>query len=283
MTKSQRGSFMRIGKNLLNELDFGDIYGTQLALTILYKVSPVYHFWGDPYLITTPSVLIKTFGVYGNINQRQQKNVVESLVNLREKGLIDFNGENVKFKDEILINAQKLVELSEAGKTYVELLIKDFISIMQVEEIKDKKNTNGIQSSLLQTFLVIKCRWNFKNIDKLNKVDDFAYEVFQDGGYEDIQQLKGVFCNDTHDFIRTHKHYDLKEVDAWTCDDHVKLYIDKLIEIGCVKVKSQKARVNGAWKTLSFYYTPDIESVRIEAMVEQYMRRYRYATKESEF
>lgn len=284
MTKKQntRGKFIRVSKDLLNELDFNSLYETQLALTILYKVLPAYKCWEDTYLDTTPSLLIKMFGTYDDINQRQQKNVVEALIKLRDKGIISFKGETIKFKDEILINAERLIELSESGKTFVELLIQDFFSIMQVQEIKEKKNVNGVQSLLLQTFLVAKARWNFNNIDKLNEVEDFAYEVFQENGDEDIQQLKGVFCNDSYDFIRTHKHYDLDEVEAWACDDYVKCYLETLVELGCIKIKHRKVKTNGTWKTMSFYYTPDIDSEKIEAMIEQYVRRFRYASKEQE-
>ncbi|WVR22062.1 MAG: hypothetical protein [Malazfec virus 1] len=281
-TTNSRGNFMRVSKDLLEQLDFNKPYEVQLALTILYKAQGGYVAWGDTLVDTTPSLLIKMFGNYADINQRQQKNVVEALISLRDKGVISYKGETLKFKDEILIDAKNLIGLSESGKVYVELLIKDFNEIMQVEQVEDKKNSNGVQSLLLQTFLVVKARWNFKNIGKLNKIEDFSYEVFQDGGDKEVQELTGVFCSDTYDFIRTHKHYELEEVEAWCWEENLKLYISKLIEIGCLKAKSQKAKNNGTWKTVSFYYTPDIESEKIEAMIGQYMRRYRYATKEKD-
>ena len=281
-TKKSRGNFMRVSKQLLAQLDFNKPYEVQLALTIFYKARAGYVAWGDAIVDTTPSLLIKMFGNYADINQRQQKNVIEALISLRDKGVISFKGETIKFKDEVVIDATKLIELSESGKVYVELLIKDFNGIMQVEQVDEKKSSNGIQSLLLQTFLVAKARWNFKNIADLEEIDNFDYEVIQGGGREDVRYLKGVFCNDTYDFIRTHKHYELEEVEAWCWEENLKLYIDKLVEIGCLKATSRKIKDNGTWKTMSFYYTPDADSEVMKEMIAQYLRRYRYATKEKD-
>lgn len=281
-TTNSRGNFMRVGKQLLGQLDFNKPYETQLALTILYKAKGSYLAWGDAIVDTTPSLLIKMFGSYDDINQRQQKNVIEALISLRDKGVINFRGETIKFKDELIIDATNLIELSESGKSYVELLTKDFYKIMQVDQIEEKKSSNGIQSLLLQTFLVAKARWNFKNIAELEEIDNFDYEVIQGGGREDVRYLKGVFCNDTYDFIRTHKHYELEEVEAWCWEENLKLYFRKLIEIGCLKATSRKIKDNGTWKTMSFYYTPEADSEVMEEMVGQYLRRYRYATKEKD-
>ena len=281
-TTNSRGNFMRVGKQLLGQLDFNKPYETQLALTILYKAKGSYLAWGDAIVDTTPSLLIKMFGSYDDINQRQQKNVIEALISLRDKGVINFRGETIKFKDELIIDATNLIELSESGKSYVELLTKDFYKIMQVDQIEEKKSSNGIQSLLLQTFLVAKARWNFKNIAELEEIDNFDYEVIQGGGREDVRYLKGVFCNDTYDFIRTHKHYELEEVEAWCWEENLKLYFRKLIEIGCLKATSRKIKDNGTWKTMSFYYTPDTDSEVMKEMIAQYLRRYRYATKEKD-
>lgn len=281
-TKKSRGNFMRVSKQLLAQLDFNKPYEVQLALTIFYKARAGYVAWGDAIVDTTPSLLIKMFGNYADINQRQQKNVIEALISLRDKGVISFKGETVKFKDEVVIDATKLIELSESGKVYVELLIKDFNGIMQVDQVDEKKSSNGIQSLLLQTFLVAKARWNFDNIGKLENIDNFDYEVIQGGGRKDVRELTGVFCNDTYDFIRTHKHYELEEVEAWCWEENLKLYIDKLVEIGCLKATSRKIKDNGTWKTMSFYYTPDTDSEVMKEMIAQYLRRYRYATKEKD-
>ena len=280
---NNRGKFMRISVGLLDMIDYSKPYEMQLALTLLYKGSATYFMWEDSLVETTPTMLVQTFGNYDSINARQLANVVDSLTDLRDRGLISFNGD-IKPKDFIRIDTKQLIKLSQQQGSYIELTTNDFYRIMQTDNkiIVNNKEVaiNGIESLLLQAFLLIKARWNFKTIDMLAQVDDFSYAINSD---EEVQQAKGVFCSDTLDFIRTHKHYQLDEIESWCDDRYLSGYLGKLEEIGCIKIYSRKMKAEGGIaKTRKFYYTPTMKFECIDAMVRQYARRNNYVIKEQE-
>lgn len=273
---------MKISVELLDMIDYSKPYEMQLALTLLYKGSATYVMWDDGLVETTPTMLMQTFGNYSNINTRQLASVVSALTDMRDRGLIKFDGD-IKPKDFVRIDTTKLVELAQQD-TYVELLTEDFYAIMQTDSkiIVNKKevSVNGIESLLLQAFLVAKARWNFKTINMLKEIDDFNYAI---GTFEEVQQAKGVFCSDTLDFIRSHKHWMLDEVENWCDDRYLAGYLDKLVELGCMKIYSRKMKSNdGMWKTHNFYYEPTMSFECVDAMVRQYARRHNYAIKQCE-
>lgn len=277
MSNNNRGKFMKVSVKLLEMIDYSKPYEMQLALTLLYKGSATYLTWDDPYVETTPTMLIQMFGNYEAINARQLANVVSALNDMRDRGLISFNGD-IKPKDPVTIDTKNLVELSQE-KPHVELLIKDFYTIMQTDNKitvnKKEVSVNGIESYLLQSFIVAKARWNFKTIDMLREVDDFTYAINSD---ENVQQAKGIFCSDTLDFIRTHKHYELDEIENWSDDRYLMAYLEKLAELGCIKIYKRKMKAqDGLWKTHNFYYVPTMSFECITAMVNQYAKRYSYA------
>lgn len=280
--KNNRGKFMRVSTDLLDMIDFNKPCEMQLAMTLLYKGQAMQNFWDNTIIETTPSLLIKAFGNYKDISRGYQTNVVNALIDMRDRGLISFDGD-IKFKDEIMINAKPLLDLAQQGKTYVELLVKDFYTIMRTDGVITVNNEqldkpNGLESLLLQTFLVAKARWNFTTIDDLAEVDDFGYAF---GSYKDVQEAEGAFCSDTLDFMRTHKHWSLDEVEAWCDDRYLKAYLDKLEELGCIKIYSRKMKSqDGIFKTRNFYYIPTMKFDCIEAMAGQYARRNDYAIKE---
>lgn len=282
MSNNVRGKFMKVSVELLDMIDYSKPYEMQLALTLLYKGSATYFTWDDALVETTPTMLVQTFGNYNGINARQLANVVSALTDMRDRGLIVFDGD-IKPKDFVRIDTTKLVELSQQDK-YVELLIEDFYSIMQTDNkiIVNKKEVvvNGIESYLLQAFLIAKARWNFKTIDMLKEVDDFSYAI---GTFEEVQQAKGVFCSDTLDFIRSHKHYELDEIENWCDDRYLMAYLEKLEELGCIKIYKRKMKSNdGLWITRNVYYEPTMSFECIDAMVRQWARRHNYAIRENE-
>lgn len=278
-----RGKFMKISIGLLDMIDYSKPYEMQLALTLLYKGSATYFMWDDSLVETTPTMLVQTFGNYDGINARQLANVVDSLIDLRNRGLISFEGD-IKPKDFVRINTKQLIELSQQQGSYIELATDEFYKIMQCDnKIKVNKKevaVNGIESLLLQAFLIVKARWNSKTIEMLATVDDFSYAINSD---DEVQQAKGVFCSDTLDFIRTHKHYQLEEVDTWCDDRYLSGYLEKLEEIGCIKVYSRKMKAEDSmWKVRKFYYIPTMTFECIDSMVRQYARRNNFAIKEEE-
>ena len=276
-----RGKFMRVSVGLLDMIDFNKAYETQLALTLLYKGQALYNTWGDTLIETTPSLLIKAFKRQ-DIPRRQADNVVNALTDMRDRGLISFDGDDIKFKDEIVIDVKPLMDLANSGTVYVELLAEDFYAIMEGDNkiITNKKEVaiNGIESYLLQAFLCVKARWNFQTIEYLETVDDFAYAINSD---EKVQQAKGVFCSDTLDFIRSHKHYSLDEVENWCDDRYLVAYLDKLEQLSCIKTFTYKMKAEeGLTKTRKFYYSPTMSFECIDAMVRQYARRNNFTIKE---
>lgn len=268
-----RGRFMKIGVELINILDYSKKYETQLALTLLYKGLATYMAWDDTIIETTPTTLIKTFTKYGNINQRQMTNVIEALVDMRDRGLIEFDG-IPKAKDMLSIDLKNLIHLSMDGEMFVELLINDFYSIMEVNS-----EENGIESMLLQAFIEVKARWNFKTIEYLSQFDtgEIARDITTD---QELQQAKGVFCSDSLDFIRTHKHYMLEEIPTWCDKDKLNDYLNILQEIGCIKIYRRKVVTSNGVRTCSFYYIPTMSDEAIEMMVRQYVKRMKYKFKE---
>lgn len=278
---NNRGRFMRISTNLLDMIDFNMPYEMQLAMTLLYKGQAMLTTWDDTLIETTPSLLIKAFGNYKDINKRQQTNVVNALLDMRDRGLVSFN-DDIKFKDEVSIDTKPLLDLAQQGN-YVELLAEDFYTIMETDSTitingEQKELPNSLESLLLQAFLIVKARWNFKTIDMLADVEDFNYAINSD---KDVQQAKGAFCSDTLDFIRTHKHYELDAIDTWCDDRYLSAYLDKLQDLGCLKIKDFKMKAeDGSPKTRNFYYVPTMSYECIDAMIRQYARRNNYAIKE---
>lgn len=284
MTNDNAGKFMRVSVELLDMIDFEKQYEMQLAMTLLYKGQALYSTWNDTLIDTTASLLIKTF--QNNLARGQENNVLSALTDMRDRGLIGFDGD-IKFKDEVIINVKPLLDLANSGEVFVELRVQDFYEIMLSDNVikvngKEIKAKNGYESLLLQAFLVAKARWNFKTIEYLSQFDDgeIARDITDD---KELQQAKGVFCSDTLDFIRTHKHYLLEEVSAWCDDRYLMAYLEKLEELGCIKIYRKKMKLeDGVWKTHNFYYEPSISDDCIYMMVRQYAKRYRYAIKQQE-
>ena len=251
---------MRVSVELLDMIDYSKPYEMQLAMTLLYKGQALYYTWNNTLIDTTASLLFKAFKKE-NITRRQGENIVDALVDMKDRGLIAFDGE-ISLKEEVVINVKPLLDLANSGDVFVELLAEDFYEIMYSDNVikvngKETKAKDGYESLLLQAFLVAKARWNFVTIDYLKTVDDFAYAIRTD---KEVQQAKGVFCSDTLDFIRTHKHYSLEEVDVWCDDRYLMAYLEKLEELGCIKIYSRKMKVkDGMWKTKKFYYVPTME------------------------
>lgn len=278
-----RGKFMRVSVDLLDLIDYSKQYEMQLVLTLLYQGQALYEAWNDTSIETTPSLLIKAFKKQ-DIPRGQDKNIVKALYSIRDKGIVNFNGD-IKFKDEITIDVKPLIELASSGSTYVELLVEDFYAIMQSDNIitvdgKQLEAKHGYESLLLQAFITPKARWNFDVLDMLSKIDDFNYAINSD---VDVQQAKGVFCCDTLDYIRSHKHWQLDTVENWCDDRYLIAYLEKLVELGCIKIYKRKMKSNeGNWVTRNFYYIPTMSFECIEAMVGQYARRHNYAIKQEE-
>lgn len=283
MSNNNRGKFMRVSVDLLNVIDYSKQYEMQLILTLLYQGQALYEAWNDTLIETTPSLLIKAFKKQ-DIPRGQDKNIVKALCSIRDKGIVNFNGD-INFKHEITIDVKPLIELANSGSMYVELLVEDFYAIMQSDNIitvdgKQLEAKHGYESLLLQAFITPKARWNFDTIDMLAKVDDFNYAINSD---KDVQQAKGVFCCDTLDFIRTHKHYSLDEIDNWCDDRYLMAYLNKLQELGCIRIYTRKMKSNeGNWVTRNFYYIPTMSFECIDAMARQYARRHNYAIKQEE-
>lgn len=284
MTNDNAGKFMRVSVELLDMIDFEKQYEMQLAMILLYKGQALYSTWNDTLIDTTASLLIKTF--QNNLARGQENNVLSALTDMRDRGLIGFDGD-IKFKEEVVINVKPLLDLANSGEVFVELLVQDFYEIMYSDNVikvngKEIKAKNGYESLLLQAFLVAKARWNFKTIEYLSQFDDgeIAKDITDD---KELQQAKGVFCSDSLDYIRTHKHYSLEEVSAWCDDRYLMAYLEKLEELGCIKIYRKKMKLeDGVWKTHNFYYEPSISDENIYMMVRQYAKRYRYAIKQQE-
>lgn len=285
MTNDNRGKFMRVSVELLDMIDFEKPYETQLVLTLLYKGQALYSTWNDTLIETTASLLFKTFKKE-NITRRQGENIVDALVDMRDRGMITFNGE-ISLKEEVVINVKPLLDLANSGDVFVELLVQDFYEIMYSNNVikvngKEVKAKDGYESLMLQAFLVAKARWNFKTIEYLSQFDngEIARDITDD---KELQQAKGVFCSDSLDYIRTHKHYSLDEVNVWCDDRYLMAYLEKLEELGCIKIYSKKMKLeDGMWKTHNFYYEPSISDENIYMMVRQYAKRYKYAIKQQE-
>lgn len=247
---------MRVSVELLDKLDFNKKYETQLALTLLYKGQALYETWNDTFIETTPSLLMNTFREQG-ISRRQADNVINALMDMRDKGLISFNGDDIGFKDEIIINVKALLEVSNHGSDKVEISLKDFYLIMSNGDnmlIRGKEvSANAVESSLLQTLIYIKSCWSPQTINKLEKVVDLPDILEMFGGY-----VGGVYCSDSVDFIRSHKHTSLGEVDNWSDDKYLVAYLSKLEELGCIKTTIHKIKKNGATKTRNIYYSPSV-------------------------
>ena len=108
---NNRGRFMRVSTNLLDMIDFNMFYEMQLAMTLLYKGQAMLTTGDDTLIETTPSLLIKASGKYKDINKRQQTNVVNALLDMRDRGLVSFN-DDIKFKDEVSIDTNPLLDLA---------------------------------------------------------------------------------------------------------------------------------------------------------------------------
>ena len=75
----------------------------------------------------------------------------------------------------------------------------------------------------------------------------------------------------------------LDEIENWCDDRYLMAYLEKLVELGCIKIYSRKMKFeDGVWKTRHFYYEPTIEFEHMDMMVRQYIRRYRYVIREQE-
>lgn len=273
-------NFIRVSVELLNLLDYNIPFEMQLAMTLLYKGRALQLAWDDIYIETTPSLLVKYFN-RKELPRRQENNVVKALTDMRDRGLILFDGD-IKFKDEISINVEPLLKLAYDNPIFVKLPITVLYEIMESDNIIKVNNEeveakHGYESLLLQTYLTVRARWNTKTINELENVDDFAYAIISD---KTVQDGKGAFCSDTLDYIRTHKHYSLDKIENWCDDRYLKAYLDKLKELGCIKIYSRKMKAqNGTWATRNFYYDPSMSFDCIEAMVGQYARRQNYAIK----
>ena len=194
-------NFIRVSVELLNLLDYNIPFEMQLAMTLLYKGRALQLAWDDIYIETTPSLLVKYFN-RKELPRRQENNVVKALTDMRDRGLILFDGD-IKFKDEISINVEPLLKLAYDNPIFVKLPITVLYEIMESDNIIKVNNEeveakHGYESLLLQTYLTVRARWNTKTINELENVDDFAYAIISD---KTVQDGKGAFCSDTLDYI----------------------------------------------------------------------------------
>lgn len=281
--ENENKRFLKVSVELLDLLDCEKTFELQLAMTLLFQVKPQYEWYGDTIITTTPSLLIKYFGNYTDMSRRQAENVINSLIDMRDRGLIQFKADKVTFQTELTINVKPLLELADKGKQFVKITNEDFITIMIDDEpltTSSKKQPQDSHSTMLWMYFSSTSCFNWKNINYL--VDNFdkgevARDITDD---KRLQELKYVFCNASIDELRFRKHNTLKLDKCICCNDYASACMTRLVELGILKV--QKRGVvddNRTYKDMNFYYLPIIHDENMEVIVCQWAKRHNYVIK----
>ena len=287
--------FIKISKDLLDMVDETKEYQLQLVATLIYLTKNHYELYGDSYVYTTPSLLIKQFGNYSNINEksmeRQRPKIIDALLDLRDIGLISFscevdkNGKEKKptFKEELYINTKTLLELANK-EPFVKLDVEMFLDIMQDKKLitvnNEQLQKNAVESYLLWMYCSVASEWNVKNMAKLKEYDGEVSCHIDSKENNELSELKFVFCNASIDVLRSRKHQQLELDSNWCGDDYAFAYINKLIELGCIRVIKRRVKTNEGWRDMNFYYSPMFGYDDMLVMVRQWASRKRYAIKE---
>lgn len=282
--------FIKVSVELLDMIDETKDYELQLALTLIYLTRLNYEYCGDSYLWTSASMLAKQFGKYTNINDKamdKQKNkFIDGLVDLRDRALIEFDSKKNKpaLKDELFINVKPLLDLANK-EPFVKLNVNDFLSIMSDDTTltvnREEVTKNAVESYLFWMLFSIQGEWNVDNMKTLKRYEGEVTRYIGDKGNE-LADLVFVFSNSSVDTLRKRKHVILPLEENWCSDDYGYAYINKLIELGCIKEIKQRVRTNNGWRDMNFYYSPIFQYDDMLPMVRQWARRNNYAIKQRE-
>ena len=297
MNNNNSEKFMKVSYELLDMIDETKEYELQLAMTLIYLTKNNYEWNNDSFIYTTASMLIKQFGNYQNINEktmeRQRPKIIDALLDLRDRGLIAFTTEKAKpsFKEELFIDTKVLLDLA-VKEPFAKLNVEHFYSIMQDKKPITVNNEpvqkNAVESFLLWFLLNIQSEWNVKNMETLKNFDG---EVVRYIGEErtdnelttnELSELTFVFTCSSVDILRGRRYNKVEFSNNLCGDDYASAYINKLIELGCIKVIKQNVKTNDGWRNMNFYYSPIFRFDDMLAMVKQWARRKRYAIKQRE-
>lgn len=293
--------FMKVSYELLDMIDETKEYQLQLAMTLIYLTKNNYEWNNDSYIYTTQSMLIKQFGNYQNINEksmeRQRLKITDALLDLRNRGLISFscevdkNGKEKKptFKEELFINTKALLDLA-SKEPFAKLNVEHFFSIMQDAEPvivnNEPAQKNAVESYLLWFLLNIQSEWNNKNMEKLKEFDGevarFIGDEFVDGEPNPLRTLKFIFTCSPIDVLRGRRYNKVELKNNLCGDDYAYAYINKLIELGCIKVIKRRIKTDNGWRDMNFYYSPVFKYNDMMTMVSQWASRKRYAIKKQQ-
>lgn len=286
--------FMKVSYELLDMIDETKEYQLQLAMTLIYLTKNNYEWNGDSYIYTTPSMLIKQFGNYQNINEkameRQRPKIIDALLDLRDRGLIAFDTEKKPtFKEELFIDTKELLELANK-EPFAKLNVEHFFSIMQDREPITVNNEptqkNAVESYLLWFLLNIQSEWNNKNMETLKEFDGevarFIGDEFVAGEPNPLRKLTFIFTCSPADALRSRRYNKVYFKNNLCGDDYAYAYINKLIELGCIKVIKRRIKTDNGWRDMNFYYSPVFKYNDMMTMVSQWASRKRYAIKKQQ-
>ena len=289
--------FIKVSYELLDMIDETKEYELQLAMTLIYLTKNNYEWYSDSFVYTTPSMLIKQFGNYKNINdkpmERQRPKIIDALLDLRDRGLIAFITEKAKpsFKEELLINTKALLDLANK-EPFAKLNVEHFFNTMQdgnsIIVNNEPIQKNAVESYLLWFLLNIQSEWNADNMKTLK---EYEGEVTRYIGNEQtdnelttnkLSELTFVFTCSSVDVLRGRRYNKVEFSNNLCGDDYAYAYINKLIELGCIKVIKRRVKTNDGWRDMNFYYSPIFKHDDMLAMVKQWAKRKRYAIKQRE-
>ena len=274
--------FLKIGTSVLDVIDVEKPFELQLALTMLFQVYPHYVFYGDTVLMTTPSILVRYFGNYEDLKRVTGDNVIDALLDMRDRGLVKFKADKVTLKTELTIDVKPLLNLNEMDQQFVKIKNTDFIKIMTNKEpftIGEKRVfPQGMHSIILWMYCSVNC-FNWDNINYLSNFD--AGEVARDiADDKKLQELTYVFCNASLETLRFRKHATLELETCICCDDYAHASLKRLVELGVLKVQKHRIiQLDGTFKTMNLYYLPILNDENMKIIIKQYCRRYNFAIK----
>lgn len=286
--------FMRVSYDLLDMIDETKEYQLQLVMTLIYLTKNNYEWNGDSFIYTTPSMLIKQFGNYNNINdkamERQRPKIIDALLDLRDRGLIAFDVEKKPtFKEELFINTKELLELA-SKEPFIKLNVEHFFDIMENRELITVNNEpiqkNAVESYLLWFLLNVQSEWNVENMKTLKKFDGEVTRYIGNKQTDneltnnELSKLTFVFTCSPIDILRSRKHNKTKLENNLCCDDLAFAFINKLIDLGCIRVIKRRVKTNDGWRDMNFYYSPIFKHDDMLAMVNQWAKRKNYAIKQ---
>ena len=289
--------FIKVSYELLDMIDETKEYELQLAMTLIYLTKSNYEWNNDSFIYTTPSILIKQFGKYQNINdkamERQRPKIIDALMDLKDRGLIVFTTEKAKpsFKEELFINTKTLLDLA-SQEPFAKLNVEHFFNIMEDKEsiiVNDEPiQKNAVESYLLWFLFNIQSEWNTKNMETLKEFDGEVTRYIGDEQTDNeltnnvLSELTFVFTCSPIDVLRNRRYNKVKFNNNLCGDDYAYAYINKLIELNCIKVIKQNVKTNDGWRNMNFYYSPIFKHDDMLAMVKQWARRKQYAIKQRE-